>query len=267
MGRDAVPLPIGDGAGGARREQTAEEYARAICAMVGERLPQDGAVDSETDKHIGTILALLPDLVHLGDRQGLAIAELALRALTANPPRIEIAVGVMRGLTAVTGSGTIPIRRLSGARLVCAGITLFVGAIWFAATFLLSVIGYDVWAQATKGSELAAFVLAALVGGVGSAASTLLRLQDFEALRVTDKVVPITIGFVRPVIGVCFGIFVFLAYTSGIITIGVAQQSKQIFVVLTFAFIAGFSERFVPDLVTRISGQVASPSRDERRRG
>ena len=85
----------------------------------------------------------------------------------------------------------------------------------------------------------------AVFGWLGSVASMVTRINSFR--NVED---PITVGATRPLLGAAFGIFSYLALQSGIVTIGGANPKPELY--LAIAFIAGFSERFVPDLIGQV---------------
>jgi hypothetical protein len=93
---------------------------------------------------------------------------------------------------------------------------------------------------------------AAFVGGL---VSVLTRLQGFARLSDVDHVFQFVNAFARPFIGAAFGVFAFAALKGNLIPL-----DKEILASLTphaiwaIGFLAGFSERFGPALVTRGEG-------------
>ncbi|WP_298918653.1 hypothetical protein [uncultured Nostoc sp.] len=117
-------------------------------------------------------------------------------------------------------------------------------------------------------------VMVALSGAFGSIVSILIRLQDYKYRdEYVGSVTPIVVGFVKPLIGTAFGIFVFALLSSGIINFPSIQSntSKQsntsnqtlqdnpapiYYFYFSIAFLVGFSERLDNDIVERVGGSL-----------
>jgi hypothetical protein len=91
-------------------------------------------------------------------------------------------------------------------------------------------------------------VLVTLAGAAGSVVSLLTRVREFDRQRRAPRAVLFLTGLFRPIIGIIFGLFVYLLLLSELLPIAVPPGPAVGFY-SAIAFIAGFSERFVPDIV------------------
>jgi hypothetical protein len=98
----------------------------------------------------------------------------------------------------------------------------------------------------------------AIAGALGASASVSWR-ATFGNLKF-DPAAGIAalprLGAQRPAIGAIFGLATYFAFKSGFIRIGSENQNFYFFAF--FSFVAGFSERLVPDLVRRAEGQLGA---------
>ena len=98
--------------------------------------------------------------------------------------------------------------------------------------------------------KVAVPMFCAIAGAVGALASVSWRVLTFGELRVDAGASVLTLrglGAVRPVVGSIFGLAAYFALKSGFIHLGTTNFYYYAF----FAFVAGFSERFLPDLVSK----------------
>jgi hypothetical protein len=98
-------------------------------------------------------------------------------------------------------------------------------------------------------------ILLGLAGALGSIISILVRIKDFTEIRILNPPALFWTGFFKPIIGAAFSLFVFCAFAAGLIN--VTSGVNQRFMFLSLGFIAGFSERFAPDLVSSIERTVS----------
>jgi hypothetical protein len=102
--------------------------------------------------------------------------------------------------------------------------------------------------QILLGLPADAVVLVALAGAGGSVVSLLTRVREFDLQRKTPRAVLFLTGLFRPIIGIIFGLFIYLLLLSELLPIELPAGPGVGFY-SAIAFIAGFSERFVPDIV------------------
>ncbi|MEB3190308.1 MAG: hypothetical protein VKL42_08185 [Snowella sp.] len=107
-----------------------------------------------------------------------------------------------------------------------------------------------------KNQDTLNFVIALLMTGtLGGAVSIFLRIKEFDnsaTQKYEDDLLPFLIGLLKPILGGSFAFFIFLLLNSGVSPVQIkGQGSNYLYGFLAFAFIAGFSERFVPDLISQ----------------
>lgn len=113
-------------------------------------------------------------------------------------------------------------------------------------------------------------VYCAIAGLLGSVASILLRIIDFQEQKYDDPLVPFFIGLFKPLLGLIFGIFIFSLLSSNtfiktdfLITASgkdslslITNTARQDLFLFSCAFLAGFSERFASDLIQKSESAV-----------
>ncbi|MDY6896721.1 MAG: hypothetical protein SWZ49_01390 [Cyanobacteriota bacterium] len=96
--------------------------------------------------------------------------------------------------------------------------------------------------------------LAVSMGALGSAISVIVRSHKFIEQNKEGKSDLFFTGFFRPLVGMSFAIFAVALIESGIFS-GVfriaERESRNVYLYMSIAFIAGFSERLVEDVVIK----------------
>lgn len=96
--------------------------------------------------------------------------------------------------------------------------------------------------------------LAVSMGALGSAISVIVRSHKFIEQNKEGKSDLFFTGFFRPLVGMSFAIFAVALIESGIfsgIFIIAERESRNVYLYMSIAFIAGFSERLVEDVVVK----------------
>ncbi len=109
-----------------------------------------------------------------------------------------------------------------------------------------------------------ALIYSATAGVLGSIASILLRIIDFQGQKYDDPLIPFFIGLFKPLVGLIFGIFIFSLISSDtFIKIDfliasdknssslITNKARQDLFIFSCAFLVGFSERFASDLMKK----------------
>jgi hypothetical protein len=108
----------------------------------------------------------------------------------------------------------------------------------------------------------------AIAGGLGAMVSVVARMNassfklEYDVGRPTLR----RLGAFRPLVGAVFGVVIYLALVSHLMHIDVAAGDRQFAFFVVWAFIAGFSERFVRDTIDGIQASVggAKPAAENR---
>jgi hypothetical protein len=100
-------------------------------------------------------------------------------------------------------------------------------------------------------SFIRTIVQGGVAGSVGAAVSVLQRSNRIAIEPDTEPSVVALLGGSRALLGCIFGSF-FVMASAGNLVAGVV--SDEVFVVLTLAVVAGFSERLIPELLRKLEG-------------
>ena len=102
-----------------------------------------------------------------------------------------------------------------------------------------------------------------ITGTLGGGVSLLTRLQDFDNpknQKYDDDLLPLLIGLTKPILGGSFAFFIMLILQSNIFPIqirsGNGDKGNDTYLLLAMAFVAGFSERLIPDLINQVEKKV-----------
>ncbi len=106
-------------------------------------------------------------------------------------------------------------------------------------------------------AHVSAVAGAAFLGGL---VSMLSRLQSFSRLGDFDHVFLFFNALFKPLIGVIFGLFAYAFWQSGLLPLDkeLLQASLTAYQIWVIGFLAGFSERFAKDLISRGEGILSS---------
>jgi hypothetical protein len=119
--------------------------------------------------------------------------------------------------------------------------------------------------QNTQDGVITIIRLMWITGTLGGGVSLLARLQDFDDpknQKYDDDFLPFAIGLTKPILGGSFAFFILLILNSNIFPIEIRPSTKgtgddtYLYGLLAMAFVAGFSERLVPDLISQVEKKV-----------
>ena len=116
-----------------------------------------------------------------------------------------------------------------------------------------------------KDENFRLLILILMTGTLGGAVSLLTRLQDFDNpknQKYDDDLLPLSIGLTKPILGGSFAFFILLILNSNIFPIDIRRSTEDkgndtyLYGLLAMAFVAGFSERLIPDLISQVEKKV-----------
>ena len=128
----------------------------------------------------------------------------------------------------------------------------FFGLVWLVGGISVVIATSITWMTdySVTQSAIATAFTCAIAGALGATASVSWRVTA-GTLRVADPGAGVLtlrrLGIVRPPIGAVFGLALYFGLKSGFINIG--EDNKNFYFFAFLAFVAGFSERAVPDLI------------------
>lgn len=125
--------------------------------------------------------------------------------------------------------------------------------------FLLALMGLYLLLPPMQGFEQQIFFSLIICGGLGAVVSIMSRMSarslvlDFEA----GKSIILRVGIFRPILGAIFALVVYAILQSGLLAINILNTSAGepnstnsiLFFYYVAGFLAGFSERWVPDII------------------
>jgi hypothetical protein len=252
--------PVAKNRSGARQrgpspEARLEELALQISAREG--------LSEDAQNLAARIFDLLADVEHHPDRVRLfKAATVGLQALCTTPPNIRLAEASTKFLRYRIRSYRRPLRAMSreapgtwlliGLMALIASTALFIG-------IAESVFGADVQGE-VLGLAADDVILVFVFGAVGAGVSVLQRLQKFDE-DGTNPVMLFCTGLTKPVVGAASAVFLYVLVTSGIVAIDLTQYDDTAFFA-SVAFVAGFSERLLPDLAHRAEAVLSVAATD-----
>jgi hypothetical protein len=199
---------------------------------------------------LATAVGLLLDIqrMHAAKQQDELVdgCETAIRALLARPPKLELA----KKITARVEDGIIAAR--SQAAWIVGGLTATILAIilGLVLVWLLFREGFVDWVDLTLAVPGPWLITTGIVGALGSIVSLMLRVNVFDQIRGMKRSVLFLTGLFKPLVGGVFAMFLYVALRSGLIPF---DQDANAYVYLVLSFVAGFSERLVPDVAQNIA--------------
>src|SRR5919202_1756084 len=185
------------------------------------------------------------------DRAVLDTIQIGLDALAETPPALTVARRI-RGHVADALSGSPTFLRLIIGSVLPTAILI---ALLFQKVFsddLLETFGFELWSLQRI----------ALIGAFGGFVSVLLRIHDFAELRGSQINSQLYSGLFRPLISAAFALLVFFVLKSGLVSTPLTTSSDPTTSTAFYfvaAFLAGFSERLAPLIVSKTEEAFSGP--------
>ena len=104
------------------------------------------------------------------------------------------------------------------------------------------------------------FALGCMAGGFGAVLSVLHRLRSLEFSKFAPLSYALLEGGVRATLGVSFGLLFVIINQADLV---LSTLKGNVYAVVTFAVIAGFNERFMPEIIESISKWAQTSARGQ----
>lgn len=214
----------------------------------------DSATNPEQQELVGRLINLLPYLEHLkNSRINVGQAEAAAAALNSTPQHLELAKTIIVQLEKRKDIYRSVFLSVWEGRSVAAQLLL--GVACHVILLIFIVMSFPKMHESL--GDIEPMLIWVFVGGaLGGITSLLVRLHDFAVMArwapETDPKILFFTGLLKPVIGILFALFVWSAFSSGLLSLNLptaVQNTSHFYFALSF--IAGFSERFASDLANR----------------
>jgi hypothetical protein len=209
-----------------------------------------------TDRTLAKWLKLLPDLdsscVDVSGQTAIAIESLLRGDGTAGSRRALLASRLLpsvRRRMRLRSPVALVVAGLAASLAGIVGVLLLVGT---------TIVGID--PQNVLSLPVTTVQPLVITGAMGSVVSVLVRLPAFARHCRVRRFVVFMVGFGRPMIGASFSLFLYLVLDSGLLPIAQPERVEVAYFA-AIGFIAGFSERLVPDLLGRAERQLDLPTR------
>jgi hypothetical protein len=224
-----------------------------------------GKLDQDAQDELAKLVSLWPDLEELRDERAFTTFDVAVAALLPKSGNVKLARTIRRDLEQRIDNQRLW-RRLFSVLfgLAALGAILFgiVAICWIVLVNLLAscnqVLCVNPKAETGLIDHLDSTILLALpvlaLGAFGGVTSILTRLDRIVAGQRPDPWVLGAVAFARPIIGMGFALLVYLILECKLIVVANISQPDggYIALVLALAYIAGFSERFVPGVMSKL---------------
>lgn len=263
--RKATPPPDAPASPGAPAQAPGERPSSPNEASLDTRLRQRLAAPLP-EKHQEELAQLLDLREEAANRLGRGAAELAdlgIAALLGETPNLPFAQTLRKRLTTRLAEQTRPFQLSAllkadspplqvvlglGVMLVC---TTIAGGL---AHWKLTSVDWTLFQLPPR-----LLLLTALGGTVGSVASILVRIRDFEEARGASPASLVLFGLSKPLVGTCFALFALSVLKAQLLPLQLPPEGPgESYFFLAMSFLCGFSERFAQDLVARLEDGLAA---------
>lgn len=205
-------------------------------------------LSKRAQKELAEISELIPDLVRKNDQHLTNAANLALLSLLTHPPSITLAKQIRRHVQGEVSRWKAPFRAMyRGTPPLRATLGLLT---FMLLAMLISPCLYLLMPSGIiEGIDGGLLGTSAALGAVGSIVSIFIRVPRMaDDFRNSSQEIPFFVGLFKPMVGIAFAVFLFAAIQGGFVPIAVESGREGAFFIAV-SFIAGFSERLVPDII------------------
>jgi hypothetical protein len=245
----ARPAPAPLAATGSSASET------SLDALVRQRLTSP--LSDELQQELAQLLNLREEAANLLGPSAAQQVELGIVALLGDTPNLPFAQALRASVSARLSDRTRPLRLSALLRTDSPPMQVLfgLGALLLCAVLLGGLAHWKLMSVDWTLFQLppSLLLLTALGGMVGSVASILVRIRDFDSARGATPASLVLLGFSKPVVGACFALFVLSVLQAQLLPIQIpASGPGESYFFLALSFMCGFSERLAQDLVARL---------------
>ncbi|MBF0370646.1 MAG: hypothetical protein HQL52_14435 [Magnetococcales bacterium] len=227
---------------------------------------------------LGQLVGTMHSLKKSDNSVLIGAAEVASKGLLQDPPNTKMAdtilVSIQQTMVYTLGPLRKRLSKYSKPLRAIFGLT----ASLFLVYIVLLLVRHATFTDGYWTQEGWVYLVVGMSGSVGAVTSVLVRIREIVASEDADPLTPFLTGFVKPLIGLSFAVFVAFAIQSQVIPItppelvnssAVTQpasssdsmepvnlpspkKSDPINFYIAISFVVGFSERFARDLISKV---------------
>ncbi|MFZ3019840.1 MAG: hypothetical protein WA056_15440 [Gallionella sp.] len=208
-------------------------------------------LDEKLQYELATLLGLFPRLANSSDPILPKLAKIATSALLSESPNLNLAKKLRERLEGRLNLESNLVLAAIRGKSPAVRVVLGLGVLLYFVIPLLVLS--SVWLKDFRtifGIEVEMLGLVAFSGALGSIVSIMVRLHQFADAKSSDHAIEFFTGLFKPIVGSAFALFIFVVLSSGLIPIAI-QTEKALYFFAALSFVAGFSERFAQDIVTK----------------
>jgi len=246
-------------------EDTIEERDHAILTLSAsiQQALQPG-LDPKLQTQIARLVGLLPKLAEERNPVLESSAGIAARALLAEKPNLELGRRICDGLEKTVLREKNILRSIFSSRSPALKVVMGLGTLLYI-VIPLGVLVYTLFNQYDHffGIPTDCLGLVSIAGALGSIASIMVRLRDFTLVEAPDSTILFFTGLFKPIVGMAFALFVYTVLRSGLVPLDI-QPEKSMYFFAALSFVAGFSERFAQDVMSKAEDALGDVQEDDR---
>jgi hypothetical protein len=271
-------------------EERMRRVETCLLSLAGRSKSRDEVGNEDAAREYQLAVASLTELIHHTEfRENEAdlvpLTEMAIRALKADPPNLLIANDLIVEIegrlfmrSEIMKYPFLPRWKLKASTQRVGAVDIVTNALPLSFSMFIIVIGGLLVSklllekcalnrvsvcELANGFVSEAYVIATIWGFFGGLASVMFRSVTTERLRMNQLRGLYYTTIYKPWLGSMFAVIVYFGVTANIIPITTTLSKGSVAEMCFWAilgFAAGFGERIVPDLVTKLEGSISSSS-------
>lgn len=230
-----------------------EENKQTEIAELADRIHAElrPGLDEKLQGELASLLGLFPRLDNSSSPILHKLARIATSALLSETPNLHLAKKLRERIENRLKLESNLIRSAIRGKSPAVRVVLGLGILLYCVIPIV-IVSSAWWKgnQTVFGIDVEMLGLVGFSGALGSIVSIMVRLHQFEDAQGSNQAVQFFTGLFKPIVGSAFALFIFAVLSSGLIPVAI-QTEKARYFFAALSFVAGFSERFAQDVVTK----------------